>query len=77
MSGGIILSMESRQKLESILGGLEEARQELLDYTPPWLDPGYETMKIAVNRKLRHVQMAMTVLEESAHISTMPPSDVS
>jgi hypothetical protein len=73
---GIIMSMESKERLESIVGALEEARQELLDYSPPWMEPGYETMKLAVDRKLRSVQMAMVALDETAKVSTVPPSEI-
>ena len=51
-----------RKATEGIIRCIEDAREDLLQYTPPWLEPGYETLRIAIDRKLRSAQMAIAAL---------------
>jgi hypothetical protein len=48
-----------RQRVDGIIRGIEDARAALLDYEPPWIDPGYEEVRARVDRTLRQVQLAI------------------
>ena len=33
---------EGQQKVDGIISALEDARQDLLDYNPPWIESSFE-----------------------------------
>jgi hypothetical protein len=63
---GIMGLMESRKQLESVVQAVEDVRADLLQYTPPWVEPEFETLRIALDRKLRSVQLAIAALKVEA-----------
>lgn len=63
---GIMGLMESRKQLESVVQAVEDVREDLLQYTPPWVEPEFETLRIALDRKLRSVQLAIAALKVEA-----------
>jgi hypothetical protein len=75
MSGIIrVMSDSSRTAVDGIVRAIEDAREDLLQYNPPWLEPGYETLRIAIDRKLRSAQLAVTKLFDEATAPTEPPA---
>jgi hypothetical protein len=65
---------DSRTAVGSIVDAVQDARDDFLQYEPPWMDPGYEDLRIALDRKLRNVQLAIIKLfDEVAKAPTEPP----
>ena len=63
--------------MEGIISALEDARQDLLDYDPPWMESGFEELRIAIDRKLRSVQLGIAKLaDEVGRASTEPAPGV-
>jgi hypothetical protein len=50
---------EDRQRLEGIVSAVDGAREQLLAYDPPWVDPRYEEMRAEVDRALRQAQLGV------------------
>lgn len=70
--------MDSRRRLEGIVDAIDKSREEFLAYTPPWVDPAYETVRENVDRALRQVQLAVGVLfDEVAKAPTVPAGEPS
>jgi hypothetical protein len=66
---------DGRQRVKGIISALEDARQDLLDYRPPWVESSYEDMLSAVDRKLRSVQLGIANLaDEIGKAPTEPPA---
>jgi hypothetical protein len=55
---------EGQQKVDGIISALEDARQDLLDYNPPWIESSFEQLRIVIDRKLRSVQLGIVKLSE-------------
>jgi hypothetical protein len=53
-----------RTSREGIISALEDARQDLLDYNPPWIESSFEQLRIAIDRKLRSVQLGIVKLSQ-------------
>ena len=59
-------SMDNRQRVTGIVSAIDAARETLLAYDPPWVDPGYEEVREQVDRTLRQVQLAVSVILEDS-----------
>ena len=66
--------MSGRERVEGILGALESARQDLLDYDPPWVESGFEDLRIAVDRTLRSVELAIAKLADEVGRAPTEPA---
>jgi hypothetical protein len=61
---------DPKTQMEALVAAVDGARQKLLDYDPPWIDPGYETVREDVDRALRQAQLGIGKLFED--VSTSP-----
>ena len=52
--------------IEGIVEAIEAAREELLAYEPPWLEPRYEAMRSNVDTRLRSAELAIAVLKRES-----------
>ena len=51
-----------KKKLEAVVAAIEVAREELLEYEAPWLNPKFEDLRISVDRRLREAQLAVVAI---------------
>jgi hypothetical protein len=66
---------DSRARVAGIVQSIDSAREDLLAYTPPWVDPAFESLRIVIDRALRTSQLSLTTLiDEIATASTEPPT---
>jgi hypothetical protein len=65
---------DPKTQVEALVAAVDGARQRLLDYEPPWIDPGYETVREDVDRTLRQAQLAIGKLFENVATSPTHPA---
>lgn len=69
--------MADKERMDGIVSAVDGAREKLLSYEPPWVDPGYETMREDVDRTLRQAQLAIGKLFEDAATAPTCPAGAS
>jgi hypothetical protein len=67
---------DGRDRIVGIVRLLDEAREDLLGYKPPWLEPGFEDLRIEADRKIRNAVLAIMILaDEVGTAKTDPPPE--
>jgi hypothetical protein len=54
----------SRERVDAVLREIESVREDILQFDPPWMEPAYEDLRIAIDRRLRSVELGIAKLFE-------------
>jgi hypothetical protein len=64
----------SYEGAKTVIALIDNAREKLLGWTPPWMTDSWEELRIMIDRDLRSAQLSIALASGTAPLSTPAPA---